>query len=304
MSMLHQPYGSFIGSAPSMDGVRNVLYGMPMDFTCCFRTGTRLGPKEIRYFSDNLEVYSVEQDRELSEDSFFDAGDVELPFGNPAGSLDAIEAAVEEILAAGKRPIGLGGEHLVTAGVVRAIGRYFPDVVVLHIDAHFDLREDYAGEPLSHATALRQCWNTLGFSENDQPVRLVQMGIRSGPAEEAQFARKHIPQLHPDGVDEVRRQLAELSEMWGDRPVYCTFDIDAVDPAYAPGTGTPEAGGLTSREALEIMRLLPRFNLVGFDLVEVSPPLDTSGITSALAAKMIRELLISLDVEDEKRSKL
>ncbi|MBA2664668.1 MAG: agmatinase [Bradymonadaceae bacterium] len=299
MSLLHQPYGSFIGSAQSAEGVRNVLFGIPMDFTCCFRAGTRLGPKEIRYFSDNLETYSVEQGRELREDSFFDAGDVELPFGNAAGSLEAIDAAVEAILASGKRPIALGGEHLVTAGIIRAIGRHYPDVVILHIDAHFDLRETYAGQALSHATALRQCWNTLGFSTSDSPSRLVQLGIRSGPREEAIFAREHILQLQVEGALDVRRQLESVRQMWGDRPVYCTFDIDALDPAFAPGTGTPEAGGLSSREALEIMRFLPRFNLVGFDLVEVSPVLDHAGITSALAAKMIRELLIALDAASE-----
>lgn len=294
MGLLSKPYGTFLGSADSFETAPNILFGIPMDFTCCFRAGTRLGPKEIRYFSDNLELYSVEQDRELGAETFFDAGDVELPFGNPEGSLDAIEAVVDELLQKGKRPIAMGGEHLVSAGIVRAIARHYPDAVILHFDAHYDLRHTYAGQPLSHATALRLCWNALGMSAEDQPPRLAQIGIRSGPPEEAAFARQHIPQYHPENVSELRAQLEELVMLWQGRPVYCTFDIDAVDPAYAPGTGTLEAGGLTSRQALEIMRFLPRFNLIGFDLVEVSPPYDQAGITSALAAKMIRELLIAL----------
>jgi agmatinase len=296
MSFIPQPYGTFMGflGASSFDDARNILFGIPMDFTCCFRAGTRLGPKEIRYFSDNLEDYSVEQDKQVVENSFFDAGDLELPFGNPAGCLEVIEEAASNILAAGKRPIALGGEHLVTAGLVRAVAKHHPDAVILHVDAHYDLRSHYAGEALSHATALRLCWQALGMTPEDSPARLVQLGIRSGPKEEAEFARKCIPQVHPDGVADLRARLEELVTLWGDRPVYCTFDIDAVDPAYAPGTGTPEAGGLTSREALELMRFLPKFNLIGFDLVEVSPPLDHGGITAALAAKMVRELLIAL----------
>ena len=289
------PYGRFLGSADSADAVRDVVYGIPMDYTCCFRPGTRLGPKEIRYFADNLELFSVEQMRALEEESFFDAGDLELPFGNAGGALDVIADAVDGLLAAGKRPIGVGGEHLVTAGIIRGFARHFgEELCILHVDAHYDLRVDYAGCEMSHATALRRCWETLAMSVEDRPMRLVQLGIRSGPAEEALFAHEHIPQLHPRGEDDLVAKLEEVLAMWGDRPVYCTFDIDAVDPAYAPGTGTPEAGGLTSREALALMRFLPRFNLVGFDLVEVSPPWDHAGITSALAAKMIRELLIGL----------
>ncbi|MFU8806962.1 MAG: arginase family protein, partial [Bradymonadaceae bacterium] len=207
MTFLHQPYGSFIGSASDSKAVRNILFGIPMDFTCCFRAGTRLGPKEIRYFSDNLETYSVEQDRELEGDSFFDAGDLELPFGNPAGCLEVIEAAASSILESGKRPIALGGEHLVTVGLVQAVAKHHPDAAILHIDAHYDLRPQYAGEPMSHATAAHHCRQALDMQPGDQPARLIQLGVRSGPREEADFARRHVPQLHPEGVSDLRAQL-------------------------------------------------------------------------------------------------
>lgn len=294
MTFVDKPYGQFLGSAPGFEAASNILFGIPMDFTCCFRAGTRLGPREIRYFADNLEEYSVEQRRALAEDTFFDAGDLDLPFGNPAACLDVIEEAVDQIFNAGKRPVAMGGEHLVSAGIVRAIAKHFPDAVILHVDAHFDLRHTYADQELSHATALRLCWNALGMSPTDQPPRLVQVGVRSGPAEEAEFAHQHIPQILTESTSELIAELEKLRALWGDRPVYCTFDIDAVDPAYAPGTGTPEPGGLSSHQALAIARFLPTFeNLVGFDLVETSPPLDHAGITSALAAKMIREFMIA-----------
>lgn len=293
------PFGRFIGSTEEADEARVVLLGAPFDSTTCFRPGTRNGPREIRYYSYNLEEYSIELDRELEPGFFFDAGDLELPFGNAARALDAIEEAVSTILESGKTPVILGGEHLISGGVARAIARHEPETVILHIDAHYDLRVDYMGEELSHATALNVCREALGITpgsdaEDDTP-RHVQMGIRSGPRSEALFAREHIPQLFPENIEELRRELAALSEMWADKKVYCTFDIDAIDPAYAPGTGTPEAGGLSSRQALEIMRLLPSsFDLVAVDLVETNPTLDASGITCSLVAKMVRELLIAM----------
>jgi len=288
----------FLGSAPSVENVDNVILGLPMDETCCFRPGTRLGPREIRYHSDNLELFSIEQGRELGERTFFDAGDVELTVGAPDTAMNEIARAVGEILDRGQRPVCLGGEHGVTAGIARALAPRFPDLCVLHVDAHYDLREQWLGSSLSHATALRNVWNTMGFDTADEPPRLVQIGIRSGPPEEWAFAQRHIPQFMPDGVASLESFLDDWARRWAGRPVYCTFDIDAVDPAYAPGTGTPEAGGITSREALALVRSLAKFRLVGFDLVEVSPPWDPAGITSALAAKLVRELLIALQPED------
>lgn len=291
----HGPFGQFIGSASDATDADVVVLGAPFDSTTCFRPGTRLGPKEIRYYSYNLEEYSIEQDCELEEGFFYDAGDLELPFGSAARSLDMIEEAIASILEAKKIPVVLGGEHLVSGGVARGIARYYPDAVILHIDAHYDLRVDYMGEELSHATALNVCRNALQIGAEEEPVRHVQMGIRSGPKSEAMFARQYIPQLFPETVDQLREEIQSLAKTWEGKKVYCTFDIDAIDPAYAPGTGTPEAGGLSSRQALELMRLLPEyFDLVAVDLVETNPTLDNSGITCSLVAKMLRELLIAM----------
>jgi agmatinase len=291
------PYGQFLESASSPEGVKNILFGVPLDVTTSFRPGTRQGPRDIRFHSYNLENYSVEQGKELQPNSFYDAGDLDFAFGNVRDSLDMCADFVDAIIAQGKRPIAMGGEHLVTGGLMRGVARHYPDAAILHVDAHFDLREEYYGEELSHATALRLAWKALGRDDNERPEdgpHMVQIGIRSGPKSEADFVRGRIPQFTPDGVADLRRFIEELAETWKGRPVYCSFDIDAVDPAHAPGTGTPEAGGLSSREALALMRMLPKFNLIGFDLVELNPTIDAGGITGNLAAKMIRELLIAL----------
>ena len=282
---------TFLNSSKDRSNVANILFGAPMDYTCCFRPGTRFGPAEIRKFSENLEDYSVVQDAALGEDVFYDAGDLELPFGDAVAALDVIEKAVDEILEDGKRPIMLGGEHLVTVGAFRSIVRRFPNVHVIHVDAHFDLRDAYEGNPWSHATMMHHVWGLI-----DNPHgKVVQIGTRSGPAEEVKFAKANIPQL---GLNVDVFSSGPIAN-WGDVPVYCTFDIDGVDPAFAPGTGTPEAGGLTSLQALQFVReLATHTHLVGFDLVEVSPPIDPSGITSALASNMIRELMIALDNRD------
>lgn len=297
------PYGTFLGSDETHEEAPIVLFGAPLDSTTCFRPGTRDASRQIRYYSYNLEEYSIEQMAELLPGTFFDAGDLELPFGDAARALELIERATASFAGAGKLPVVLGGEHLISAGVARGLASVYPDAVILHVDAHYDLRTDYMGVELSHATAMNLCRDAFGMSTEDTPARLAQMGIRSGPRSEAEFARDHIPQLFPEGLADLRAQLTALGETWRGRPLYCTFDIDAVDPAFAPGTGTPEAGGLSSLQALEIMRLLPQhFDVIGVDIVETNPSLDHAGITCALVAKMVRELLISLSLHRTARA--
>ena len=279
------------------------LLGVPLDDTTCFRPGTRGGPRAIRAMAENLEDYSVGLQAHFPHERFCDLGDVALSFGNATQSLARIEEAVWPILQADKLPVVLGGEHLLTVGLIRALARRHPDACLLQIDAHFDLRTDYLGEPLSHATAMRRCREALEMGEGDRPARLVQIGVRSGTAEEAAYAREHVPQVQPTG-DPARLvdALDDLSERWSGRPVWVSFDIDGVDPAFAPGTGTPEPGGLTSREALALVQALPsRFRLVGFDLVECNPRLDPSEITAALGAKLVRELIIAHDLAHPRR---
>jgi len=274
--------GIFLGAEASYEDAQAVLLGIPMDYTVSFRPGTRLGPASIRNVSVGIEEYSPYYDRELGEYSYCDLGDLALPFGNVVKSLDIIERASRQILNDNKFPIFLGGEHLVSYPLVKPFIEKYPDLRVIHFDAHADLRSDYYGEYNSHATVMRKIAEALG------PKRLYQFGIRSGIKEEFLFAQEYTNLVKDDVLEALETVLPELEGY----PVYVSLDIDVVDPAFAPGTGTQEAGGCTSKEILKAIHMLERLNVVGFDLVEVSPVLDSSERTALLAAKLVREAIL------------
>jgi len=262
-----------------------VLFGAPFDGTTSFRPGTRFGPSAMRSESIGLESFSPYQDKDLEDAPVCDSGDLDLPFGDAEAALSLIEEETARILHDGKLPIMLGGEHLVSLGSFRAISKKYPDVVVIHFDAHCDLREDYIGSKLSHACVLRRIHDIVGDG------RIYQFGIRSGTREEFEFAKQHtkMERFTAENLDEVLTLLS-LSEK--PVPVYLTIDLDVLDPSVFPGTGTPEAGGLTFEKLLERLMLFQNVNLVGLDLVELSPPYDPSGCSTAVALKILRELLI------------
>ena len=262
-----------------------VLFGAPFDGTTSFRPGTRFGPSAMRSESIGLESFSPYQDKDLEDARVCDSGDLDLPFGDAEAALSLIEEETARILHDGKLPIMLGGEHLVSLGSFRAISKKYPDVVVIHFDAHCDLREDYIGSKLSHACVLRRIHDIVGDG------RIYQFGIRSGTREEFEFAKQHtkMERFTAENLDEVLTLLS-LSEK--PVPVYLTIDLDVLDPSVFPGTGTSEAGGLTYEKLLERLMLFQNVNLVGLDLVELSPPYDPSGCSTAVALKILRELLI------------
>ncbi|WP_366924566.1 agmatinase [Metallumcola ferriviriculae] len=272
----------FMGSIDKALGAKVVLIGAPMDFTVSFRPGTRLGPQQMRNVSDGLEEYSHDLGRELVETKFFDSGDLELPFGNVSRSLDIIGGAIRDILKEGQMPFLLGGEHLVSFPAVEAVYNKYQDLVVLHFDAHADLRTDYLGESQSHATVIRKVSELIGGQN------VYQFGIRSGTKEEFAYARDNTNLYYKT----VKDALAEVLPTIKGRPVYLTIDIDVLDPAFAPGTGTPEPGGICSRELFESIYLLKGQRVVGMDLVEVSPFGDETWRTALAGAKIIRELLL------------
>ena len=276
----------FIGADKTFEEAKVVLFGAPYDSTTSFRPGTRFGPSAVRSESFGIETYSPYQDRDLETDSsVHDAGDLELPFGAPDRALDMIEAKAAGILDAGKVPFLLGGEHLVTLGAVRAAFRRHPDLRIIHFDAHADLREDYLGVRLSHACVMRRCHDLLGDG------RIWQFGIRSGTREEFAFMRDGHVTTEPFSV----KTLPEVSFPEG-TPVYLTVDLDVIDPSEFPGTGTQEAGGLKFTELLSALtEILTRFNVVALDNVELSPSLDPSGRSTALACKILREQLLALN---------
>lgn len=277
----------FIGCDKPFAPSRVVLFGAPYDSTTSFRPGTRFGPSAMRAESFGIETYSMLADRDLDEDAnVFDSGDLELPFGAPDRALEMIEERAAEIFDAGKIPFLLGGEHLVTLGAVRAAAKRHPGLVVIHFDAHADLREDYLGVKLSHACVIRRCHDILGDG------RIFQFGIRSGTRDERQFMRDgHVTtELFSDST------LADVVEKIGPKvPVYLTVDMDVLDPSEFPGTGTQEAGGLSYTQLVSDVRLVcSKLNIVALDNVELSPSLDPSGRSTALACKFLREELLSL----------
>ena len=275
----------FLLSSPSYEDSEAVIYGMPMDWTVSFRPGSRFGPAKIREASIGLEEYSPYIGRHLEEIHYFDAGDIPLPFGNAARSLDMIEDFVTKLLDADKFPLGLGGEHLVTWPIVKAVSQKHADVKLIHIDAHADLRGTYEGEALSHSTPVRKICELIG------PENVYSFGVRSGMREEFDYARQSGMHFYPfDVAEPLKRVLPKLA---GSR-VYVTIDIDVLDPAHAPGTGTAEAGGITSKELLEAITLLStsEVDIVGCDLVEVAPVYDPSEQTQIAGSKFVREMLL------------
>lgn len=278
-----QKFSGFLGSTDSLEEAKKVLFGVPMDFTVSFRTGSRMAPMQIRLVSELLEDYSFYQDKHLSEAAFFDVGDVVLPYGNVVESIKRIEETVKWALEIGKKPFIVGGEHLVTYPVIKAFSKFYKDLAVIHFDAHADLRVDYFGEELSHATVMRKVAQLVG------PQNLYQFGIRSGTREEFQYARENT-NFYPD---EVFPALQDVIQKLKGKKVFISLDIDVVDPAYAPGTGTLEPGGISAREMIEAIHALGQLDIVGMDLLEVSPPNDVADMTSILAAKLLREALIA-----------
>ena len=276
---------TFIGCESSFEEASIVLYGAPFDSTTSFRPGARFGPAAMRHESFGLETYSPYQDRDLMDIRVFDSGDLELCFGSSEMALSDIEKRAEEILNAGKFPLLLGGEHLVTLAAVRAAAAKYPDLHIIHFDAHADLRDDYLGAKLSHACVLRRCHEILGDGH------IHQFCIRSGEREEFQFARKHTD-FHPFTFDGLEKTVKELKEK--QVPVYFTIDLDCLDPSVFPGTGTPEAGGVRFVELLEAIRTVSQVNLVGADVNELAPMLDASGVSTATACKVLRELLLAV----------
>lgn len=276
---------TFIGCESSFEEASVVLYGAPFDSTTSFRPGARFGPSAMRHESFGLETYSPYQDRDLMDIRAFDSGDLELCFGSSEMALSDIEKRAEEILNAGKFPLLLGGEHLVTLAAVRAAAAKYPDLHIIHFDAHADLRDDYLGTKLSHACVLRRCHELLGDN------RIHQFCIRSGEREEFQFAAQHTD-FHPFTFDGLKETVQELKEK--KIPVYFTIDLDCLDPSAFPGTGTPEAGGVSFLELLDAIRTVAQANIVGADLNELAPMLDVSGVSTATACKVLRELLLAI----------
>lgn len=281
--MLTPNIETFIACESSYEEAQTVLFGAPYDSTTSYRPGTRFASRAIRSESFGLETYSPYQDKDLEEIQVFDSGDLELSFGRVDLALADIKARTQTILADNKRPFMIGGEHLVTLPAVEATFEKYPDLQVIQFDAHTDLREAYLDAKLSHATVIRRMHDFLGDG------KIHQFGIRSGERAEFQFAKEHT-NLHKYNLDGLKETVAALK----DTPVYLTIDLDVFDPGVFPGTGTPEAGGIFFMEFVESLKLISQLNIVALDVNELSPTLDQSGASTALACKVVRELLLAI----------
>ena len=283
--MLERNVETFIGCDADYKDARIVLFGAPFDSTTSFRPGTRFAPHAIRSESFGLETYSPWLDRDLEDISVFDSGDIELCIGSADKALDQISDRTATILADGKIPFMIGGEHLVTLGAFREVFKKYPNVHIIHFDAHTDLRDDYLDVKLSHACVIRRCHDLVGDG------RIHQFGIRSGERAEWQWAREGHTDLHPFNFD----GLAETVRGLGNVPVYFTIDLDVMDPSVFPGTGTPEYGGVSFMQLFEALKTVCiGSNIVGLDVNELCPPYDQTGASTAAACKIIRELLLSI----------
>ena len=281
--MLNKNIETFIGCDNDYEQSNLVIFGAPFDSTTSFRPGTRFASKTMRSESFGIETYSPYQDKDLEDISVFDGGDLELSFGNTERALAQIEAFTGQIVEDDKTPCMIGGEHLVTLGAVRAVAKKYPDLHVIQFDAHADLRDDYLGETLSHATVIHRVWDLLGDD------KIFQFGIRSGDRSEFQWGKDHVftNKFNFNSLEEV------IDKLEG-KPVYFTIDLDVLDPSVFPGTGTPEAGGVSFMELLQAILQVSELNIVGCDINELSPIYDQSGVSTAVACKVLRELLLAI----------
>lgn len=280
--MLNKNIETFLGCDQDYDGAHIVIFGAPFDSTTSYRPGTRFAAKTMRAESYGLETYSPYQDKDLEEAAIFDGGNLELCFGDTEKTLRQIEDFTASILQDDKLPLMIGGEHLLTLGTVRAMLAKYPDLHLIHLDAHADLRDNYLGAKLSHATVMRRVWELMGDN------KIWQFAIRSGEKAEFAFAAEHthLQKFNFDGLEQAVQALKG-------KPVYLTLDLDVLDPAILPATGTPEAGGVSFLELLDAIQKISHLNIVGCDLMELCPVYDQSGLSTATACKILRELLLS-----------
>jgi agmatinase len=272
----------FMGGRRNPEGCSVALFGVPYDGTTSFRPGTRFGPAAIREVSTGLETYCPQLDRDLEDIAYADIGAVEIPYGDPQPVVEAVRRATSSVLAAGMKPLMLGGEHSISSGAVAAVAEQHPDLVLVQLDAHADLRNEWLGSHHSHACAMRRCLEVLPSQQ------LLQIAIRSGTSEE-------FKELHrSDRLISVQDIPERMNALRG-RPIYLTVDLDWFDPAVMPGTGTPEPGGFLWSDFAAVINELRHHHLMGSDVVELAPQLDSSGISSVLAAKVTRSLLLLMD---------
>ena len=288
LSLFNNDGAIFMGAQRGIDQSRVSLLGVPYDGTCCFRPGARFGPSAVREDSYGIETYCPQLNLDLEDINFADIGSLNVPLGDAKLTLDYISDATNILLKNNLKPLIIGGEHSITIGIIKSIITNYPDLIMLQLDAHADLRDEWLGSKFSHACTMKRCLEILPSK------KIFQIGIRSGTKPEF-LEMNNNKSLIQYTLGENAKSLEKALKSFKGRPIYLTFDLDWFDPSIMPGTGTPEPGGYFWGDFAAIINVIKSHNLIGADVVELSPKLDNTGISSILAAKVIRSLIMLLD---------
>ena len=278
----------FMGAFRDYENCNIVIYGVPYDGTTSFRAGSRFGPSSIREVSNGIETYCPEFDKDLAEIKYADLGSLIIPYGSPEPVINLVEKTSINLISKNIKPLILGGEHSISIGAVKAAYNYYSDLILIQLDAHADLRNDWLGSKNNHACTMRRCLEVMPNNE------FFQIGIRSGTKKEFQELRQTKRLITFDSNKSVA-SFAKMLSLYKGKPIYLTIDLDWFDPSVLPGTGTPEPGGFFWQDFMKIMNILKDHQVIAADIVELAPQLDHSGISSILAAKVARSLLMILD---------
>ena len=278
----------FMGAKRSPDNCSIGIFGVNYDGTCSFKPGARFGPEAIRQVSIGLEAYCPKLDKDLKDITYVDFGSILIDKNDSESIIESVKSATNYLISKSLSPIMLGGEHSITRGAIEALVKKYPDLILIQLDAHADLRESYIGNKHSHACTMKRCLEVL------PEKKILQVGIRSGTKEEFQFMHDNnqlIDFLPGGNTQEFKKALIPYSNY----PIYLTIDLDWFDPSLLAGTGTPEPGGFFWNDFEEILKTLKEFRIVASDIVELSPEIDKSGVSSIVAAKVLRSLILSLE---------
>ena len=275
----------FLGALPEGERGEAALIGIPFDATSIYRSGSRYGPAAIREASHSLETFSPFLDRDLLSRDYIDWGEMEFPPGRADLMVEKVEERVLQALDSDLKPVLIGGEHTATLGAVKALLKGYPDLVVIQLDAHLDFKEDCLGEKICHSTLMRR------ISEIVPAENIFRLGIRSGTRDDLVDAGIELPMDYSGGENAIERLARTIPKKL---PLYVTLDLDVFDPSLVPGVGNPEPNGLTFREFIQITRSFSFTNFVGFDVMELTPQYDQTGVSAVVAASVVRDLLLCM----------
>ncbi len=279
---------NFMGSRDINDNCSIGIFGVNYDGTTSYKPGTRFGPHAIRNVSQSLETYCPLLKKDLNEIKYFDAGSLKVNINCTQSVIKTVKLATESFIKSNLKPLVLGGEHSITIGIIEALIQKYPNLILIQLDAHADLRESYQDNKFSHACTIKRCIEILPTE------KVFQVGIRSGTKEEFKIMNNNN-QLINLKAGESKSKLKKALDPYKEYPIYLTIDLDWFDPSLLSGTGTPEPGGFFWDDFEEIIQILKSFQLVGGDIVELSPDIDNSGVSSIVAAKATRTLIMTLD---------